>query len=228
MPYLFPLPRLPPSFSVTLIIDRIWMCTGSYSRPEFLRHSRSEYLRSSAHPETTLESGEYPQPLTVLVPPYTPRDLPHLEAEVSSNPESLSSNRTRRVIGKPWYAGRCAPAASRAAIRRSPAACRPACRAHEWFTRMKRRPRKSSVSPFDLAVFRRQADSELRPASAISRRTSSWPEKQLQRPAMQRLGRCSIWGLRAPARCSTVPAGTNAASKGSRLKLTVVRRIWAG
>jgi hypothetical protein len=37
-----------------------------------------------------------------------------------------------------------------------------------------------------------------------------------------------IWGLRAPARCSTVPAGTNAASKGSRLKLTVVRRTWAG
>jgi hypothetical protein len=41
-------------------------------------------------------------------------------------------------------------------------------------------------------------------------------------------GRCGIRGLRAPARCSTVPAGTNAASKGSRLKLTVVRRIWAG
>ena len=38
-------------------------------------------------------------------------------------------------------------------------------------------------------------------------------------------GRCGTWGLRAPARCSTVPAGTNAASKGSRLKLTVVRKI---
>jgi hypothetical protein len=45
---------------------------------------------------------------------------------------------------------------------------------------------------------------------------------------MQRAGGCGLWGLRAPARCSTVPAGTIAASKGSRLKLTVVRRIWAG
>jgi hypothetical protein len=36
-------------------------------------------------------------------------------------------------------------------------------------------------------------------------------------------GRCGTWGLRAPARCSTVPSGTDAASQGSRLKLTVVR-----
>ena len=41
-------------------------------------------------------------------------------------------------------------------------------------------------------------------------------------------GRCGTWGLRAPARCSTVPPGTNAASEGSRLKLTVVRKIRAG
>jgi hypothetical protein len=41
-------------------------------------------------------------------------------------------------------------------------------------------------------------------------------------------GRCGMWGLRAPARCSTVPSGTNAASRGSRLKLTVVRRNRAG
>jgi hypothetical protein len=40
--------------------------------------------------------------------------------------------------------------------------------------------------------------------------------------------RYGIWGLRAPARCSTVPVGTNAASKGGCLKLTVVRRTWAG
>src|SRR5262245_50896712 len=31
-----------------------------------------------------------------------------------------------------------------------------------------------------------------------------------------------------PTRCSTVPAGTKAASQGSRLKPTVVRRIGAG
>ena len=47
-------------------------------------------------------------------------------------------------------------------------------------------------------------------------------------PSCNGPGRCGIWGLRAPARCSTVPAGTNAASKGSRLKLTVVRRNRAG
>ena len=41
-------------------------------------------------------------------------------------------------------------------------------------------------------------------------------------------GRCGKSGLRAPARCSTVSSGTNAASRGSRLKLTVVRRIEAG
>ena len=35
-------------------------------------------------------------------------------------------------------------------------------------------------------------------------------------------------GLRAPARCSTVLSGTNAANEGSRLKLNVVRRNRAG
>jgi hypothetical protein len=44
----------------------------------------------------------------------------------------------------------------------------------------------------------------------------------------EELGRCGKWGLRAPARCSTVPSGTNSASEGSRLKLTVVQRIRAG
>jgi transposase InsO family protein len=41
-------------------------------------------------------------------------------------------------------------------------------------------------------------------------------------------GRCGMWGLRAPARCSIVPSRTNAANRGSRLKLTVVRRNRAG
>jgi putative transposase len=39
--------------------------------------------------------------------------------------------------------------------------------------------------------------------------------------------RCGTWGLRGPARCATVPSGTNAASEGTRLKLTVVRRFGA-
>ena len=47
-------------------------------------------------------------------------------------------------------------------------------------------------------------------------------------PSCNGPGRCGMSGLRAPARCSTVPSGTNAASRGSRLKLTVVRRIRAG
>ena len=47
-------------------------------------------------------------------------------------------------------------------------------------------------------------------------------------PSCNGPGRCGTSGLRAPARCSTVPSGTNAAIRGSRLKLTVVRRIGAG
>jgi hypothetical protein len=42
-------------------------------------------------------------------------------------------------------------------------------------------------------------------------------------------GRCATWGLRAPARCITVPRGaTEASRRGARLKLTVVRRNRAG
>src|SRR5258708_16549901 len=49
--------------------------------------------------------------------------------------------RHARISGSLWYVGRCAPAASHAAIRRSPAACRQASRALEGialesFTRM--------------------------------------------------------------------------------------------
>ena len=40
---------------------------------------------------------------------------------------------------------------------------------------------------------------------------------------------CRIWGLRAPARCSTAPQGASGTtSKGSRLKLKLVRRNRAG
>jgi hypothetical protein len=47
-------------------------------------------------------------------------------------------------------------------------------------------------------------------------------------PSCNGPGRCGVWGLRAPARCSIAPPGTNAASRDSRLKLTVVRRNRAG
>ena len=61
--------------------------------------------------------------------------------------------------------------------------------------------------------------------SAISRPTRSSLKEQDQRPSCNGPGRCGTSGLRAPARCSTIPSGTNAASRGSRLKLTVLRRI---
>src|SRR3546814_16556821 len=41
-------------------------------------------------------------------------------------------------------------------------------------------------------------------------------------------GRCGVWGLRAPARCITVPAGTQPATRGRSLKLNPGRRNRAG
>src|SRR5262249_20142191 len=41
--------------------------------------------------------------------------------------------------------------------------------------------------------------------------------------------RCGTWGLRAPPRRTTASQGANQGSnRGGRLKLNVVRRIWAG
>ena len=41
--------------------------------------------------------------------------------------------------------------------------------------------------------------------------------------------RCGMWGLRAPTRCITVPQGASEGSnEGGVLKLSVVRRNWAG
>jgi putative transposase len=64
--------------------------------------------------------------------------------------------------------------------------------------------------------------------SAISRPTRSSLKEQDQRPSCNGPGRCGTSGLRALARCSTIPSGTNAAGRGSHLKLTVLRRIGAG
>ena len=60
-------------------------------------------------------------------------------------------------------------------------------------------------------------------ASATSRRRSSWLGSKPSVPSRNGPGRCGMWGLRAPARCTTAPPGANAASRGSRLKLSVVR-----
>ncbi len=43
-------------------------------------------------------------------------------------------------------------------------------------------------------------------------------------PVGNGLGRCGVWGLRAPARCITVPRGTYRGTKeASNLKLKLVR-----
>src|SRR5207244_2368258 len=52
---------------------------------------------------------------------------------------------------------------------------------------------------------------------------------QVQRSSGNGPDRCGMWGLRAPARCSTVPPGTSKGrSQGGRLKLKMVRRNRAG
>src|SRR6266853_2996106 len=52
---------------------------------------------------------------------------------------------------------------------------------------------------------------------------------QVQRSSGNGPDRCGMWGLRAPARCSTVPPGTSKGrNQGGRLKLKMVRRNRAG
>ena len=69
-------------------------------------------------------------------------------------------------------------------------------------------------------------------ASTIRHRPNSPPSsrRRLQRRQTGNgPGRCGIWGLRAPARCSTAPQGASGTtSKGCRLKLKLVRRNRAG
>ena len=77
----------------------------------------------------------------------------------------------------------------------------------------------------------RQHYNEIRPHSSLDYLTPNEFVARAARPAPRHAtGRdaCGVWGLRAPARCSIVPPGTSAASQGSRLKLTVVRRNRAG
>jgi hypothetical protein len=111
----------------------------------------------------------------------------------------------------------------------------------EWRRRELQRqvPRRVS-EPRMVSFARRGEGSDRRMAATLQRGTSAFEPRlshaervrgsrsKSSAPPCNGPGRCGMWGLRAPARCSTVPAGTNAASKGSRLKLTMVRRIWAG
>src|SRR4029077_8050961 len=111
----------------------------------------------------------------------------------------------------------------------------------EWRRRELQRQVSRRVSePRMVSFARRGKGSDRRMAATLQRGTSAFEPRlshaervrgsrsNSSAPSCNGPGRSGIRGLRAPARCSSVPAGTNAASKGSRLKLTVVRRIWAG
>jgi putative transposase len=97
------------------------------------------------------------------------------------------------------------------------------CLSLEWF--------RSRAEAKVLIEKWRQHYNEIRPHSSLDYLT---PNEFVARagkasaPSCNGPGRCGVWGLRAPARCSIVPLGTSAASQGSRLKLTVVRRNRAG
>src|SRR5512139_2969947 len=111
----------------------------------------------------------------------------------------------------------------------------------EWRRRELQRqvPRRVS-EPRMVSFARRSEGTDRRMATPLQRGAPSFeprlPHAQRVRdsrsktsaPSCNGPGRCGTPGLRAPARCSTVPSGTNAAIRGSRLKLTVVRRIRAG
>ena len=97
------------------------------------------------------------------------------------------------------------------------------CLSLEWF-------RSRAEAKVLIEEWRRHFN-EVRPHSSLGYLTPNEfvaSRNKASAPPCNGPGRYGIWGLRAPARCSTVPAGTNAASKGGRLKLTVVRRTWAG
>ena len=98
------------------------------------------------------------------------------------------------------------------------------CLSLEWF----RSRAEAKVLIEDMAAALTTRCVRIR-ASAISRRTSSWLEQQGQRPVMQRAGTLRYVGPPRPGPLHNRPRqGTNAASAGSRLKLTVVRRNRAG
>jgi hypothetical protein len=93
-------------------------------------------------------------------------------------------------------------------------------------------PPRQSSSPNRIGALRqwRRHFNEARPHSSLCyltpkrvrgpRSNSSAPQCNGPGPA--------VYGASAPRFVAQPAAGTNAASKGSRLKLTVVRRIWPG
>ena len=97
------------------------------------------------------------------------------------------------------------------------------CLSLEWF-------RSRTEAKVLIEAWRRHFN-EVRPHSSLGYLTPNEFVARGARPSAPSgngPGRCGMWGLRAPARCSTVPPGTTAASQGSRLKLMLVRRIRPG
>ena len=97
------------------------------------------------------------------------------------------------------------------------------CLSLEWF----RCARRGEGSDRRMAATLRRGSPAFEPRLSHAERVRGSRNKA-SAPPCNGPGRYGIWGLPRPGPCSTVPAGTNAASKGSRLKLTVVRRTWAG
>src|ERR1700756_1137701 len=86
---------------------------------------------------------------------------------MSQSKRTPGALRRARTSDSLWCAERCAPATSRVAVRRWPAAGQRACHAHEWVVRSRiiyknesDATKQINRSPSDLAVFSRQADSQ--------------------------------------------------------------------
>ena len=149
-------------------------------------------------------------------------------ARVSPRRVRLASRRALR-----GRAPRRPPAPSRAA--RARAAAAPRARAPPLpapGARRSPRPPGRAGAPRPLsrpgsARSRRRGASAFEPRLSHAQRVRGTRSKA-SAPSGNGPGRCGTWGLRVPPRCATVPPGTNAASEGSRLKLTVVRRNEAG
>ncbi|MEA2634774.1 MAG: putative transposase [Chloroflexota bacterium] len=120
--------------------------------------------------------------------------------------------------GKPWQNG---------AAESFNGKFRDECLSLEWF-------RSRAEAKVVIEAWRRHYN-EVRPHSSLgylppAEFVTKLKEKKRRSPRFRNgPGRCAVWGLRAPARCSTVPHGTiERAGDARTLKLSVVRRIRAG
>ena len=119
--------------------------------------------------------------------------------------------------GKPWQNG---------ATESFNGKFRDECLSLEWF-------RSRAEAKVVIETWRRHYN-EVRPHSSLGYLTPAEFVAKLEEQDAASVpgngpGRCGMWGLRAPARCTTVPQGANEGrNRGGRLKLTVVRRNRAG